>query len=431
MNKCSTLLRRHSQKFAFVFASTGFSIAYLLQPYYEVFARWALVKTENAQEEHPSKRVPVVAAEVRQHFKLNERQDAQLDLFLTAIDQSTVVGSLNGKGYAFLGLPYFSIFSNTLEIPVDSVEFNSAYFPHGPYSRLGQQRLELMVIPESALRFLIARELVRLGAKTSSGTHLYASPRTKCLATIGGMIGGSYTAYQFAYAVNRIYRLRERTLLPSRLLLYAFISLVALFSQYQVLLAWRRHSCFAADRIAASLDESYLHGGLAYYEWRLRWNRFWYERFAEFQMNQKEIARKKQAGFDPVLEYQQEEAKVKTTNGPSSKAGRIDEYYLPTYAAAAEEMEGDNHKTNASTGQKTGRESSYSAHPRLRASGVERWAGDGDGLAFGLTESLTVGVVPSPLAWLLGLFSSPADSLLRLERLKAIAARAQTERNTV
>ncbi|KER18417.1 hypothetical protein T265_16071, partial [Opisthorchis viverrini] len=52
-----------------------------------------------------------------------------------------------------------------------------------------------MVLPDDALRFLIARELLRLGACTADGTSLLASARSNSVFTMTGIIGILYAAY--------------------------------------------------------------------------------------------------------------------------------------------------------------------------------------------------------------------------------------------
>lgn len=64
---------------------------------------------------------------------------------------------------------------------------------------------------------------------------------------------------------------------------------------------------------------------------------------------------------------------------------------------------------------------SYKIHPRLTACGNERWAADGDALAFGFTELLSLGYVWPILARFLSFFASPATSEARLARLKTLS----------
>ncbi|VDQ05306.1 unnamed protein product [Trichobilharzia regenti] len=124
MNKFSIFLAKHSQKLALLCATTAYSLAYYAQPYYEVITRWSLTKFDIAWEAKPSERILRVIKETCSHFNMTDYQKLQLDIFLTPMDESLVLGSLTSpNGYAFIGLPYFFGYENSLEIPLDSLDF--------------------------------------------------------------------------------------------------------------------------------------------------------------------------------------------------------------------------------------------------------------------------------------------------------------------
>ncbi|KAH8856884.1 hypothetical protein KSF78_0009356 [Schistosoma japonicum] len=283
MNKLSIFFVKHSQKFAFLCTVTACSLTYYIQPYYEVLCRWSITKFHTEWEEKPSERIQRLTKEVYSHFNMTDYQRSQLDIFLTSVDESLVLGSLHSPGYAFIGLPYFFGYENSLEIPLDSLDFNRPYFPYGPFTKIGQERMDLMILPESALRFLIAREIVRLQGVTSTGQKIPISPRDQSLLTANSIIGSLYLSYQAIYLLNKTIKLPLRVSPASRVLVYTLIPLFSLFLQHQILLAWRKHCCLLVDQIVCSLGESFRQGGLQYYDWRLRWNRFWAKRQEEFE----------------------------------------------------------------------------------------------------------------------------------------------------
>ncbi|KAF7258840.1 hypothetical protein EG68_04084 [Paragonimus skrjabini miyazakii] len=431
MNRVTSILWNHSQKLALGSVGIAISTTYFLQAHFEMLSRWALVQTDGISEVRPSGRLERLLTEVGRNFILDEKTKCDLDLFLTKSDHVFSVGSVRAAGYAFIGLPRFASYSDPSEISTEDFGFYTRHFPYGPYSSVGKQRLALMILPDDALRFVLARELVRLGAKSLDGTSLAVSARTKAMFTVAGMVGGLYAAYQCAYRLNRVYKLPTHWLLSSRLLLYTGLALFGLFCQWQIALAWRRYNCLAVDKLVAHLDDSFLRGGLVYYDWRIRWNQFWYDRSVEKHANEQK------SHFDPVKLYQEEQQRVEESNGtedqPVCNIGKFvlhdkeSGYYLPRIDGA-----GDSSGPSVDSLQTHFRSSGafhYKINPRVSACGRERWAGDGDGVGFGLTEMLMSGLAPTWLVWLLGLFVSPATSHLRYSRLAAPTA-AHRERPT-
>ncbi|CAH8656484.1 unnamed protein product [Dicrocoelium dendriticum] len=291
-------------------------------------------------------------------------------------------------------------------------------FPYGPYSPVGRQRLELMVLPEEALKFLLARELFRLGARCLDGSELFCSSRARAMMTVGGMVGGLYGAYQTAYILNRAFKLPVRWRPPSRLLLYTGLAFLGLLCQWQFALAVRRHICFAVDRLAGSLNSSFLHGGLIYYDWRIRWNTFWFDRSVGFHENNHKNY--PATGFfnvhqDGIEGMHQSNQRQLGFGGPKPSSAHDLEtgYYLPVVSNASE---GQTHKQTSLV--RSGR-FTYFTNPRVSPRGNELWCGDGDGFSFGLTEFLELGLVPSVVAWFFSLCSSPATSRMRYARMAA------------
>nr|CAH8867168.1 unnamed protein product [Trichobilharzia regenti] len=412
MNKFSIFLAKHSQKLALLCATTAYSLAYYAQPYYEVITRWSLTKFDIAWEAKPSERILRVIKETCSHFNMTDYQKLQLDIFLTPMDESLVLGSLTSpNGYAFIGLPYFFGYENSLEIPLDSLDFYRPYFPYGPFSKISRERMDLMIIPESALKFLIAREIVRLQATTSTGLKLPLSARGQSLLTVGGVIGSLYLSYQTIFLLNRLMKLPLRVSSPSRLLIYTLLPLFGVFLQHQIILAWRRHCCLRVDQIVSSLGESYRQGGLAYYDWRLRWNHFWAERQSEYKERKKSLRKGDHtAKFDPVAQYQSENEQS------TEKKDKID-YHLPQLENSAFEPLNQNGIANTDEPK-----SIYRRTNRFTDTGNELWAGDGDGVGFGWTGILTIGMMPRIVSGFFKLFSSPATSRQRYTQLTTTEA---------
>ncbi|KAF5400372.1 hypothetical protein PHET_06614 [Paragonimus heterotremus] len=446
MNRVTSFLWNHSQKLAFGSVGIAIGTTYFFQPHFEMLSRWALVQTDGISEVKPSDRLERLLTEVSRNFVLNEKIKCDLDLFLTKSDHVFSVGSVRSAGYAFIGLPRFASYSDPSEISTEDFGFYTRHFPYGPYSPVGKQRLALMILPDDALRFVLARELVRLGAKSRDGTSIAVSARTKAMFTVAGMVGGLYAAYQVAspisvtvgvfilkvsthlfqcaYRLNRVYKLPTHWLLSSRLLLYTGLALFGLFCQWQIALAWRRYNCLAVDKLVAHLDDSFLRGGLAYYDWRIRWNQFWYDRSVEKHTNEQK------SHFDPVKLYQEEQQRVEeSTETEEQPVGNIGKfvlhdkesgYYLPRIDGTKDPLGPP--VDSLQTQFRSSGAFHYKINPRVSACGRERWAGDGDGVGFGLTEMLMSGLAPTWLVWLLGLFVCPATSYLRYSRLAASTA---------
>lgn len=64
LHKFPLFLAKHSQKLALGASLTALAISYTVQPYYEVFARWALIKTNEGKEVRPSQRIRQIASTV-------------------------------------------------------------------------------------------------------------------------------------------------------------------------------------------------------------------------------------------------------------------------------------------------------------------------------------------------------------------------------
>lgn len=127
---------------------------------------------------------------------------------------------------------------------------------------------------------------------------------------------------QVSYALNRALRLPARVSQPARLLCYTALAMAGLFCQWQVVLAWRRRENFLADQVVAQMDPSLLQAGLIYYDWRLRYNRFCYDRALD-----RELVKAKARGrsrptpeYDPIQAYQDEQSAFQNEQ---SRAGQV------------------------------------------------------------------------------------------------------------
>ncbi|TGZ71884.1 hypothetical protein CRM22_002401 [Opisthorchis felineus] len=435
MSKLTIFLARHSQKLALAFGTLAIGITYGCQPYYEVCCRWSLVQHKANGETRPSDRILRAFDEVCGEFGLSEKQKAQLDIFLMGGDQPVALGSLVSKGYAFIGLPACAFYSDTSEIPTDALDFYTPHFPYGPFSVPGQRRLELMVLPDDALRFLIARELLRLGACTADGASLLASARSNSVFTMTGIIGSLYAAYQVAYVLNRRFELPLRWMFSSRLMLYMGISLVALLCQWQVMLAWRRHNCLRVDEIVASLNESFLRGGVAYYTWRLRLNQFWHEHILRYR-SAALGSKKTESTVDVLTAYQDEQRQAGLLKQENAEVGETAPgasssdtgYFLPRVDRVVEQTDTSAWPVDTDRPMHSG-QFQYSINPRTSSCGNERWAGDGEPPGFGLTALLSLGRIAPPMAWFFGLFCYPATSHTRLQLLEAKLERWEKRRS--
>lgn len=416
MNRLSIFLVRHSQKLALCCTIGAAVSTYFVQPYIEVLNRWSISKFGIDGEVKPATRITELTDEVCRKFDLKDEQRLKLDIFTLPLDEPVTLGSLRSSGYAFIGIPYFFGYRNTAEIALDTLDFYRPYFPYGPYSKLGQKRIELMVLPDSALRFLLAREIIRLGGVTVNGKKLLTSARTESILTASGVIGSLYLSYQIIYFFNRVTDSLMRWSRPTRLLGYTFLPLLGLFCQYQCMLVWRRHRCLKADQIAASLDESFRQGGQTYYEWRLKWNKFWAMCLQEFkQMQTKPIGTGTSKELDSVLQHQLEN---KSSAEADEGYQRQDYYYPPTEQTPYVQSDSSSVTEAGTIPKPTLR---YYRNDRFSSSGNELWAGDGDGIGFGLTGILTTGLTPFWFSGLLNIFSNPATSEQRITFLKSAA----------
>ncbi|CAH8619873.1 unnamed protein product [Schistosoma margrebowiei] len=420
MNKFSIFFAKHSQKLALLCAATACSLSYYVQPYYEVLCRWSITQFDVEWETKPSERILRITKEICSQFNMTDYQKSQLDIFLTPVDESLVLGSLRSPGYAFIGLPYFFGYESPSEIPLDSLDFYRPYFPYGPFSKIGKDRLDLMNLPELALKFLIAREIVRLQGITITDQKLPLSARSQSLLTINSIIGSFYLSYQTIFLLNRTTRLPLRVSIASKLLIYTFIYLSGLFFQHQIILAWRRYCCLRADQIVCSLGESFRQGGLQYYDWRLRWNQFWVERQEEFKERKRLIKANNHdetVRYDPVTKQQLENEKSAERHTTQT------DYYLPKSEDAPldlsvmkQQLSNDKNQTNTN----------YLQRNRFNVSGNELWAGDGDGINLGWTGMLAIGLMPRIISSLFNLFSSPATSSQRYSQLTELEVKTIT-----
>ncbi|CAH8558936.1 unnamed protein product [Schistosoma turkestanicum] len=420
MNKFSIFFVKHSQKLALLSAATACSLTYFVQPYYEVLCRWSTSQFDIGWETKPSQRVLRITKDICSHFTMTDYQKSQLDVFLTSVDESLVLGSIKSPGYAFIGLPYFFRYESSAEIPLDSLDFYRSYFPYGPFSKVGRDRLELMVLPESALKFLIAREIVRLRGVTATGQKLPLSARGQSLLTANSIIGSLYLSYQAIFLLNRTFKLPILMSTVSKVLIYTLIPLFGLFCQHQIILAWRRYCCLRADQIVSSLDESFRQGGLQYYDWRLRWNQFWAKRQEEFKERKRLIKANNHdetMKFDPVTQYQLENERSSEKNTTET------DYYLPKSendpldpVIIQKQLSNESQQKNAN----------YYQRNRFNHSGNELWAGDGDGINLGWTGILSVGLMPRIISSFFNLFSSPATSSQRYNQLTVLKVKTTT-----
>ncbi|KAK4467728.1 hypothetical protein MN116_008661 [Schistosoma mekongi] len=414
MNKFSIFFAKHSQKLAFLCTAAACSLTFYIQPYYEVLCRWSVTKFHMEWEEKPSERIQRLTKEVYSHFNMTDYQRSQLDIFLTSVDEPLVLGSLHSPGYAFIGLPYFFGYENSFEIPLDSLDFYRPYFPYGPFTKIGQERIDLMILPESALRFLIAREIVRLQGVTLTGQKIPMSARGQSLLTANSIIGSLYLSYQTIYLLNRTIKLPLRMSPASRVLVYTLIPLFSLFFQYQILLTWRKHHCLLVDQIVCSLGESFRQGGLQYYDWRLRWNRFWAKRQEEFEEIKRLAKTSDNLSETPVyIDVTQHQLE---NEAPIGKSSVPTDYYLPESR--------NNQPSPLIITNHLMRDSQSDAFclrgNRFNKSGNELWAGDGDGINLGLTGILAAGLLPQFMSSFLALFSAPATSGQRYKQLTTL-----------
>ncbi|KER18148.1 hypothetical protein T265_16262, partial [Opisthorchis viverrini] len=123
-----------------------------------------------------------------------------------------------------------------------------------------------------------------------------------------------------AYVVNRRFKLPLSWTFSSRLLLYTGISLFALLCQWQVMLAWRRHNCLRVDEIVAGLNESFLRGGVAYYNWRLRLNQFYHEQILRHR-SAALSSKKTESTVDVLTAYQDEQRRAGLLKQDNAEVG--------------------------------------------------------------------------------------------------------------
>ncbi|BHF83823.1 hypothetical protein SprV_0902697000 [Sparganum proliferum] len=118
-------LLRHSQKLAALGFATSAALSWTLQPYAEAFTRWSQMRINKDRELPPTEKICRLCDQVCTRLGLPPHLRRQLDLFFTDSAESVALGDLNGdpKGYAFVGLPYFSRYATEAEIPLQNLEF--------------------------------------------------------------------------------------------------------------------------------------------------------------------------------------------------------------------------------------------------------------------------------------------------------------------
>ncbi|VDP88851.1 unnamed protein product [Echinostoma caproni] len=347
--KLSLFFAKHSQKLALLTSVSGIGFAYAMQPYYEVFLRWALIKTREGRELRPSKRIRELTDTVCSQFDLSDEQKAKLDVFLIAPDQSASIGSILTNGYAFIGLPFFTTYSDQLEIPTDEGEFYTCVIKDGSSSkeiiaRISKaraayagfknlrRRCDVALKLKSRVYYAAVRSVLLYGCDTLNllveDIRRLAVLDNRCLRSLS-QVGWSdqvphqlhsffcflsvdqrtKKSIQVSYIFNRAFRLPARVSTPARLLCYTTLAAVGLFCQWQGLLAWRRYLAFRIDQIVARMNPTMLQAGLIYYDWRLRLNRFCYDRAVDNALTKAKAMSQNDpvADFDPIQAYQDEQ----------------------------------------------------------------------------------------------------------------------------
>ncbi|VDL99946.1 unnamed protein product [Schistocephalus solidus] len=420
-------LLHHSQKFAALGFTATAALAWALQPYADVFTRWSQMRVSNNNRElAPTQRVCHLCDLVCTRLSVPSHLRQQLDIFFTDSAESVALGDLNGdpKGYAFVGLPYFSRYATESEIPLNNLEFATPLFPHAAFSELGKERISLMFIPEDVLEFLLAREIVtllgsahlsKLTNTTVTSAWSFPAPRTMSRIASLSLVSAVYLAYQVAYVLNRLLGLRTLWSPPIRLLAYMGILGLMLLCQRQLLVAWRHQVCFNVDRAVGSLGDDMCAKGIAYYSWKLRWNAFWTHRLAECHRaldTFQRVTRGVQELELPLLLKQH----LQMADFAVEKS-HPDYYYLPP--ALAVSCYGARCALRFDSCTLDSRSCRLPTYNANTPTGEERFASDGQSLQPSLSGILAFGAMPSaPLAHLLQLICAPATSAQRRAALE-------------
>ncbi|KAL5105653.1 AP-3 complex subunit beta-2 [Taenia crassiceps] len=412
------LFLRKSQIFAAAGLVGGVITSCLMQPYLEVFVRWHHVETEHGQEVKPTDRINRIANSVFAKLHVPEAIRSKVDFFLTKNGEAVALGILsdehskNSNDYAFIGLPYFCTYEDPYDIPLEGMNFASPLFPYTAYSSQGMHRLQLMCLSDSALEFLIAREVASLlgsrklkeyGTSGVKSTSPFLPPRLASRVACLSLVVSLYLAYQVCYVLNRLclYNTCSR---PFRLLGYTGITVLMLLCQRQIIVSWRHNASLALDTAVARANHDLLVGGIEYYDWKRSWNAFWMQILPSSRRAMK-VLRDVQRGLkDPTILHRNPTDYYfipmsidQLDNGSQRSSLRLDDcspsylsaYHLPGYDANS--LQGD-----------------------------EKFASDGETLLFNMAGLLAFGALPVWLASVFEMFSFPVTCTKRKAALEAL-----------
>ncbi|VDL16023.1 unnamed protein product [Hymenolepis diminuta] len=431
-----------------LFAAAGLAgvglVSCLIQPLLEVFNRWIHVKKQYGQDVKPPDRVNRLAKSAFEKMHIPVEISNKIDFFLTNNAESISLGSLlksdsgNYKGYAFVGLPFFCAYDQVEDIPLEDLQFASPLFPFTMFSEQAKRRLDLMCISDSALEFLIAREVASLLSsckltecfQQSSSPSFYVKPtmgtffppRTLSHISRLSFVGSLYVAYQVCFGLNRLLGLCSVVSRSTRGLVYLGVTALLLLCQRQLLVAWRHSCALSLDAAIADCHSSLLDGGVEYYSWKREWNAFWTRNIllsARKAMSTLANVTRASLGEEgrqvsSPLKYQIQWA----LNESDSKY----HYYIPSSVEQCFEKKAGLRLDDCNL--------SYLSAYRLPTyevntqKGDEKFASDGDVLRFNMAGLLAFGAVPKWLASIMQAFSFPATCGQRkaaLERRKGKA----------
>ncbi|KAM3173542.1 hypothetical protein ACTXT7_012311 [Hymenolepis weldensis] len=416
----------------------GGIVSSLIQPHLEVFNRWIHVKKQYGRDMEPPDRVNRLAKSAFEKLHIPVEISNKIDFFLTNNAESIALGSLlksdseNYKGYAFVGLPFFCAYDQPEDIPLEDLKFASPLFPFTMFSEQAKRRLDLMCISDSALEFLIAREVASLLSSckltecfqhsSSPSLHVrrtmgtFFPPRTLSHISRLSFVGSLYTAYQICFGLNRLLGLRSIVSRSTRGLLYMGVTALLLLCQHQLLVAWRHSCALSLDAAIADCHSSLLDGGVEYYSWKREWNAFW-------TRNILLSARKAMSTLANVTRASLgEEGRQVSSLLKYQIQWALNQYYIPSSVVQCFEKKAGPRLDDCSL--------SYLSAYRLPTyevntqKGDEKFASDGDVLRFNMAGLLAFGAVPRWLASVMQAFSFPATCGQRkaaLERRKGKA----------
>ncbi|VDD81427.1 unnamed protein product [Mesocestoides corti] len=422
---------RNSQAFAAIGFVGASVFSYYVQPYLEVFNRWNHVKTRIGREMEPNSRVVRIANSAFAKLKVPEALSQKVDIFLTKYAESVALGSLDtdSDGYAFIGLPYFSVYEDSSDIPLEDLTFSSPLFPYAAHSSLGKKRLQLMHISDSALEFLVAREVARLlgsakladcrKSETSKFSTFFPSPRMSARIASLSLIATLYLSYQTCYALNRLLRLHIACPRSLRVLNYLGVAALMVLCQRQILVSWQHHVCLALDKAVCEACSDFYAGGIEYYKWKREWNSFWTQVLPVCRKAMR-LLRQVSAGsltpeLSPALKYQVQMA----LSDPAILQRDPSEYYFIPPSIV--------HMNRSSKDPVPLLEDcslSYLSAYHLPAydvnsrQGDEKFASDGETLRLNLPGLLSFGVFPAWLAFIFEMLSFPATCGQRKTQLE-------------